>query len=110
VVERQKLAVDPQLPARRFPASTEATAYLVICEALDNAARHAAASRVRIRGHAADGVLTIEVEDDGRGGAQVRIGAGISGLIDRVRALGGDLLISSPPGRGTLLVAAFPCG
>jgi signal transduction histidine kinase len=110
VVERQSMAVDAQLPARRFPAAIEATAYATICEAVDNAARHATATRVRIRGHAAEGVLTIEVEDDGCGGAQVRIGAGLSGLIDRVRALGGDLMISSPPGRGTLLVAAIPCG
>jgi signal transduction histidine kinase len=110
IVERQSMLVDPQLPDRRFPAAIEATAYFIICEALDNAARHALATQVRIRGHAAEGMLTIEVEDDGQGGAQVRIGAGISGLIDRVRALGGDLMISSPPGRGTLLVAAIPCG
>jgi signal transduction histidine kinase len=107
MVERQSLMVDPQLPDRRFPPAIEATAYFIICEALDNAARHAVATQVRIRGHAAEGMLTIEVEDDGQGGAKVRIGAGISGLI---RALGGDLMISSPPGRGTLLVAAIPCG
>ena len=110
VVERQSLAIEPALPARRFPAATEATAYFIICQALDNATRHASANRVWIRGHATDGLLTIEIEDDGCGGAQVRIGAGISGMIDRVRALGGDLMISSPPGRGTLLVAAIPCG
>jgi signal transduction histidine kinase len=110
VIERQPMVVDPQLPDHRFPAATEATAYSIICEALDNASQHAAATRVRIRGHEEIGLLTIEIEDDGRGGAQVRTGGGLGGLIDRVRALGGDLMISSPPGRGTLLVAAIPCG
>ncbi len=109
-VERQDLDVEARLPRQRFPAATEATAYFIISEALDNAARHAQANRVLIRGHAEDGILTIEVEDDGRGGAQVLLGTGLGGLIDRVRALGGDMMLSSPPGGGTLVVAAIPCG
>jgi len=109
VVERQDLEIEPRLPMIRFPAATEETAYFIICAALGQAARHAA-TRVRIRGHESDGVLTIEVEDDGQA-VGARMETGLGGLIDRVRALGGDIMLSSPPrGEGTLLVAAIPCG
>ena len=53
--------------------------------------------------------LTVEVRDDGVGGAQPDSdGTGLEGMRDRVDALDGTLTIDSPPGEGTRLVAVFP--
>ncbi len=53
--------------------------------------------------------LTIEVADDGIGGATTASGSGLRGLADRVEALGGRFTVSSPSGRGTTLRAEIPC-
>jgi signal transduction histidine kinase len=53
--------------------------------------------------------LTVEVVDDGIGGATTAGGSGLRGLADRVEALGGRFTVSSPPGRGTTLRAEIPC-
>ncbi len=53
--------------------------------------------------------LTVEVADDGIGGAAMPGGSGLRGLADRVEALGGQFTVSSPPGRGTTLRAEIPC-
>ena len=53
--------------------------------------------------------LTVEVADDGIGGATAAGGSGLRGLADRVEALGGRFTVSSPPGRGTTLRAEIPC-
>jgi signal transduction histidine kinase len=65
---------------------------------------------VTIRVGAADGGLTVEVADDGVGGADADGGSGLRGLADRVEALGGHLLVTSPPGAGTVVTADLPCG
>ena len=52
--------------------------------------------------------LLIEITDDGVGGADPAKGSGLSGLDDRVAALGGELTVSSPPGRGTTVRASIP--
>jgi signal transduction histidine kinase len=54
--------------------------------------------------------VTVEVSDDGIGGAIPAGGSGLRGLADRVEALGGNFTVSSPPGRGTMLRAEIPCG
>ncbi|MCE0539992.1 histidine kinase [Kineosporia rhizophila] len=106
VADQQSVAVEASLPAGRFPAATEETAYYLICAALKGAAD---VSRVSIRGHEADGVLTIEVEDEARRPAQLRLDAELPGMLDRVRALGGDVMISTLARGGSLMVAAIPC-
>jgi signal transduction histidine kinase len=55
-----------------------------------------------------DGRVTVEVADDGVGGADASRGSGLRGLRDRVEALGGTLSVESLPGRGTRLRAALP--
>jgi signal transduction histidine kinase len=55
-----------------------------------------------------DGAVTIEIADDGAGGADVEGGSGLRGLIDRVEAIGGRLEIDSPVGHGTRLRAELP--
>ena len=54
-------------------------------------------------------MLSVEISDDGIGGAGAGGGSGLRGLADRVEALGGRLTVSSPPGRGTTVRAELPC-
>jgi signal transduction histidine kinase len=94
----------------RLPVPVETAAYYLVSEALTNAAKHARAREVRVAARCADGVLTVEVADDGVGGAGSGTGSGLRGLADRVGALDGTLTVSSPPGEGTMVRAEFPCG
>jgi signal transduction histidine kinase len=94
----------------RLPVPVETAAYYVVSEALTNAAKHAQASEVRVAASCSGGMLTVEVADDGVGGAGNGKGSGLRGLADRVEALDGRLTVSSPPGLGTTLRAEFPCG
>jgi signal transduction histidine kinase len=94
----------------RLPIPVETAAYYVVSEALTNAAKHSRAAEVRVAASCSGGTLTVEVADDGVGGAGNGKGSGLRGLADRVEALDGRLTVSSPPGRGTTLRAEFPCG
>jgi signal transduction histidine kinase len=93
---------------RRLPEVIESTAYFTAAEARANVLRHAGARHVRLRAVEADGWLTVSIEDDGRGGAGTAAGTGLTGLADRLEALGGSLSVTSPPGGGTRLVARNP--
>jgi signal transduction histidine kinase len=110
LIERTPIATTvTSVPAERFPASIEATAYFVVCEALANVAKHAAADTAAISIQRTSGTLIIEVSDDGSGGAHPGKGSGLSGLADRVASIGGSLCIDSPPGDGTRIQAKIPC-
>jgi signal transduction histidine kinase len=98
------------LPEQRLPPAVEAAAYFVVAEALTNVAKYADAGRAAIRVVRQDGEAVVEVQDDGRGGADPRDGSGLRGLDDRVAALDGRLEVVSPPGGGTLVRARLPCG
>jgi signal transduction histidine kinase len=95
---------------RRLPDQVESAAYFLASEALTNAAKHSHGSEVRVTVSDEGSSLTIEVVDDGIGGAGTSGGTGLRGLTDRVEALGGRLTVASPPGRGTVLRAEIPCG
>jgi PAS domain S-box-containing protein len=97
--------VELHIPADRFPAPVEAAAYFIIAEALANAAKHADAGQVVVEVVAGRRRLTIDVRDDGVGGAELDAGGGLRGLEDRVAALDGSLHVVSPPGAGTHLHA-----
>jgi len=92
----------------RFDDEIEAAAYFVASEALTNAVKHASGSQVVLRAGRDNGNLVLSVSDDGRGGAALGGGSGLTGLDDRVAALGGRLDVRSD-GSGTALVAEFPC-
>jgi signal transduction histidine kinase len=94
--------------AGRAPDGVEAAAYFVVSEALTNVARHARATSARVRVTRADGLLCVEVEDDGVGGADLGAGSGLRGLADRVGALDGTLEVESATGRGTIVRASLP--
>jgi signal transduction histidine kinase len=86
----------------------ETAAYFVAAEALANATKHAAATRVTITIRSDNGALLVEVLDDGKGGADLS-GAGLTGLARRVQALDGTLQVTSPAGGPTTLTAELPC-
>jgi signal transduction histidine kinase len=92
----------------RLPAPIEAALFFVCSEALTNAAKHSDASRVAIEVDADERRVVVAIADDGVGGAVVRRGSGLAGLVDRVEALGGTLRVDSPPGGGTRVVASLP--
>lgn len=94
---------------RRLPDQIESAAYFVASEALANAAKHSHGSEIRVAASCHGHRLTVEVADDGIGGASPGGGTGLRGLADRVEALGGRFTVSSPPGRGTTLRAEIPC-
>jgi signal transduction histidine kinase len=109
LANRSPIPVRVDVAPNRYPTAVEATAYFVVCEALANVFKHAAASGVTVRAEHVEGELRIEVADDGRGGADPAVGSGLRGLADRVSASGGSLRFESPNGRGTIVVAEIPC-
>ncbi len=94
---------------RRLPDQIETAAYFMVSEALTNAAKHSHATEIRVFASYRGQRLTVEIGDDGIGGATPTGGSGLRGLADRIEALGGRFTISSPPGQGTMLRAAIPC-
>jgi signal transduction histidine kinase len=82
-----------------------------VAESLTNAIKHARASEVAIVVTADPEThrVTVEVSDDGAGGADMAAGTGLRGLDDRVAALCGELSVASPPGGGTEIRAVLPC-
>jgi signal transduction histidine kinase len=95
-------------PEARFPAPIEVAAYYVVSEALANAAKYAQASVAEVRVDARDGVLELTIQDDGVGGADPARGSGLTGLRDRVEALGGSLSVISTTHEGTSLHVELP--
>jgi signal transduction histidine kinase len=100
--------VDVELEGR-MPEPVETTAYFVVAEALANVAKHSGASEARIAiRHKPHDLLTVEVVDDGEGGANPEAGSGLAGLRDRLAALNGRLSVESPPGGPTYVRADLP--
>jgi signal transduction histidine kinase len=93
----------------RLPEQIEVAAYYVVSESLANIGKHARAASANIDVRRTDGLLVVEVADDGVGGADTERGSGLRGLADRVEALGGKLRVWSPLGGGTRLRAEMPC-
>jgi signal transduction histidine kinase len=109
LVERAPLevALDLELE-RRPPPAIEAAAYYVVAEALANVAKYANASHARVSVSMNDELLSLEVADDGVGGADPSAGTGLRGLDDRVQAFGGSLRVISSAGEGTRILAQLP--
>jgi PAS domain S-box-containing protein len=97
-----------ELPQERLPDRVEVAAYYVVAEALTNAVKYAQASCTAVSVGVRGNFLVVQVEDDGQGGAVFANGTGLRGLADRVEALGGVLVVDSPPGVGTRLRTQIP--
>ena len=94
------------------PAAVEAVAYFAVAEALANIARHSRATEaaVHVGRDGRDGtMLTVEITDDGTGGADASGGSGLDGIRRRAAALDGTMRTSSPPGGPTTLTVELPC-
>jgi signal transduction histidine kinase len=109
LVGRSAVPVELDVRAeQRLPEHIEVAAYYAVSEALTNAAKHAHASLVHVCVEVSDGGLYVTVSDNGIGGADPSTGSGLVGLHDRVDALGGTIVVTSPPGEGTSLALQLP--
>jgi signal transduction histidine kinase len=98
------------VPPGRLPEAVEAAVYYVVAESLTNAAKHAGAAEAGVEMTTTDDRVTVEIRDNGSGGANLTGGSGIQGLADRVEALGGRFELQSPAGAGTVVRATLPLG
>jgi signal transduction histidine kinase len=93
---------------RRPSPAIETIAYFCVAELLTNVAKHSAATRARVDAHSDGGTLRLRVSDDGRGGAHLDAGGGLTGLTERVSTVDGALVIDSPPGGPTVVTVELP--
>ncbi|KND41002.1 MULTISPECIES: sensor histidine kinase [Streptomyces] len=107
--DRSAVPVQLDVDLPRFAESVESAAYFAVREALANIGKHSGARRARIVGRYAGGLLRVEVEDDGTGGADPARGTGLTGLADRLAVLDGTLSVRSPAGGPTVLSLEIPC-
>ncbi len=109
----ESLAVGMPVPVRtdimsdRLPPSFEASIYFFVAEGLTNVIKHAEASEAGVRIAMEAGGIVVQTTDDGVGGVDPAH-SGLTRLSDRVEALGGQMTVSSPLGKGTTLTANIP--
>jgi signal transduction histidine kinase len=91
--------------------------YRVTQAALSNVARHAKASRVKVRIQKRRGAVRLEIEDNGKGFrveadslAERHKRLGLLGMKERLEMVGGSFAVNSVPGRGTTIRAEIPLG
>jgi signal transduction histidine kinase len=102
---------DGDLASVRYAEDVEGAAYFFVCEGLANVMKHAAATETTVRLSPSNGSLRVEVIDDGQGFDPTRVSrSGLSGLEDRIEAVGGTVSVVSRPGDGTRLIAFLPAG
>lgn len=104
------ILVDVHLDIPRLGTAVETTGYFTVAEAINNAVKHSRATHIRVIGTIDEGSdeLVLTVEDDGIGGADPVRGSGLTGLRDRIDASNGTIVVTSPPGVGTLITARIP--
>jgi signal transduction histidine kinase len=95
--------------ASPLPASVDLTAYRIVQESLTNVVRHSGARHARVVIRDGPGEVSVEVRDDGRGpNGRTSPGHGITGMAERVQALGGTFSAGAAPGGGFLVTATLP--
>ena len=108
LADQSPVPVELSVRADGLPPPIAAAVYFLCSEALANVAKYAAATRVVIGVQIHDSALSLEIDDDGVGGADLSQGTGLRGLADRVEALGGEFRLESSPGAGTRLFCELP--
>jgi signal transduction histidine kinase len=93
----------------RLDTPLESAVYFAVAETLANLCRHSGATSASVRMVHADGVLHVEVRDDGGGGADAANGTGLRGIERRLTAFDGTMAVSSPPGGPTIVTMELPC-
>ncbi|MFB7234374.1 histidine kinase [Streptomyces sp. NPDC056269] len=92
----------------QLSSPTATAVYFTVSEALTNISKHAGVENARIDLRCATTEVHVQVHDEGVGGARIETGSGFAGLRERMRSVGGNLEIISPPEGGTLVVASAP--
>ncbi|MEJ0074475.1 MAG: ATP-binding protein [Alphaproteobacteria bacterium] len=105
-----QIAFIPTSMAPTYGEEVDLTVYRCVQEALTNAIRHAAATRIDIALDETDGHLNLRIQDNGRGIGAARIGRGLAGMQERVRGLGGHCVVQDAPDRGACVVIRIPVG
>jgi signal transduction histidine kinase len=108
LADRTSVEVAVDAGSERYSPAVEGAAYFVISEALANVTKYAKASKATVRVRSLADRLTIEVSDNGVGGADPQVGSGLRGLADRLAVLDGTITIVSPVGGGTKISAQIP--
>lgn len=113
----EELATHSMLPVElvyraedRLPKDIQRTAYYIASEAVTNALKHSTANTIWITAYTENNVFTIEITDNGQGGADSSAGGGISGLNERVQTMDGSVRLVSPLGGPTTLYGSIPLG
>jgi two-component system sensor histidine kinase DesK len=107
LLESNGVRFDYALGDYALPVDVETALAMTVREAVTNIQRHAQASSARVDLQSSDGRLKMRVADDGRGGAIVP-GNGLTGMRERLAAIGADLQIDSERGRGTTVIVVLP--
>lgn len=89
--------IDPNLGTRRPPSDSETALYFVVAEAITNAFRYSGAEHIKVGARWQGDRVMVTVRDDGDGNARIVTGGGLSGLRDRLDALGGTLSLHLDP-------------
>jgi signal transduction histidine kinase len=109
LAQRASIPIDVVIEMQeRVTPAAEAAGYFVVAEALTNIAKYSGAERASVRVKREPDAITVEIVDDGVGGADPATGSGLRGLEDRVAALDGTLEVTSRPGEGTVVFARIP--
>lgn len=107
---RSTVPVDLDVQAAdRYDPAVENAIYFAAAESLTNVAKHSQATRCSVRLARRKDRLVLTIVDDGVGGAHAAKGHGLAGLADRLRAVDGELTVTSPEGGPTVIVAEVPC-
>ncbi len=93
----------------RLPAPVESAAYFALAESVANVIKHSAATSGRIGIWLENGLLRMEIRDNGHGGARLEGGTGLRGVQQRLSAFDGKLALSSPSGGPTVVTMELPC-
>lgn len=118
IQERTSLSINLDIPPDEecnLPATISTTLFRVVQEALTNVVKHAVAEHAWVRLNRIDGIVTLEIEDDGIGfdpGGKLSKGQtawGLLGMEERATLLGGELHLQSQPGDGTCITVQVPC-
>ena len=104
------IAVAPACVQPTYGEPVDLTIYRCVQEALTNAIRHAAATRIDVMLDETGGHLRLHVRDNGRGIGAARIGRGLAGMQERVRGLGGHCVVQDAPDGGTCVAIQVPVG
>jgi signal transduction histidine kinase len=108
MVDRCPLRMEVDSVDKRYPSAIEAALYFLISEGVVNAVRHSGGSVIRVHIAEVNGVLDVEIVDDGNGGAGMLKGHGLEGLADRIRTLGGTFRVGRATPSGSVLAASIP--